>query len=233
MAGIALCFVAALVVVLLPSGGQAGDAFTGFQIDNEEQYFTYLGLRTPLTLNQSDLQPFVQFFAAGQGYSFKTNGQVRDARVQFLVPSVGLKTDVGSWSLAGLVGPQVRRKEEELVTGGTTTQHEAGVFLQGEAFQWQERGSLHGIISYGDLDQFFWGRLRGKLRVHRPDQGCCTIYIGWDLAGMGNDDVHAVRAGPLVEVPVGQIFWLVKAGYRYDSTFRSGAYTGLEIYLPF
>lgn len=229
------CLVAALALILLPTGAQAGDFFTGFLIDDEAQYFTYLGVRTPLNfLKQDGFNPFVQLFAAGFGYDFKSNGQLLNANSQFVVPSIGVKTDLGSWNIAGLVGPQLRRKEEEnLLTGASDTTEEVGVFVQGEGFHWREEGNLHAIFSYGDLDEFFWGRLRGKLRVYKPEKGCCVTFLGWDVEGMGNDDFQAARTGPVVEVPIGPVFGLVRGGYQYSSTFRSGAYTGLEVYFAF
>ena len=76
--GIALC-----VALLWPAVVTAGDVFTGYQIDNQGQYYTYLGVRTPLTSSESNLQPFIQVMGAGLGYTFKDNGAKRDAEVQF------------------------------------------------------------------------------------------------------------------------------------------------------
>lgn len=232
MARVTLCGVAAWLILMIPALGVAGDAFTGVQIDNKSQYFAYLGIRQPLR-TKSDLQPFVQFFAASLGYSFESNGQRRDARVNFIVPSLGLKQQLGSWSLVGFAGPQLRRKEEDLIPSGTGRVDEIGAYVQGEAMYWRERGSFHAIASYTELDHFFWSRLRGKLLVHRTTQGCCSSYVGWDVVGMGNKDFYAVQTGPLVEIPVKQFFFLLRGGYQYSQAFQNGAYTGLEIYTPF
>ena len=67
--GIALC-----VALLWPGVAAAGDVFTGYQIDHQGQYYTYLGVRTPITSGESNLQPFIQVMGAGLGYTFKDNG---------------------------------------------------------------------------------------------------------------------------------------------------------------
>ena len=61
--GIALC-----VALLWPAIVAAGDVFTGYQIDHQGQYYTYLGVRTPITSGESNLQPFIQVLGAGLGY---------------------------------------------------------------------------------------------------------------------------------------------------------------------
>ena len=149
--GIALC-----AALLWPGAGIAGDVFTGYQIDHQGQYYTYLGVRTPLTSGESNLQPFIQVMGAGLGYSFKDNGAKRDAEVQFASPSLGIKFIQGPWNFIGFAGPQFRWKQEDRSTGGRTNENDVGVLLQGEAFHWHEKGTFHAIASYTDLDSFAW-----------------------------------------------------------------------------
>jgi hypothetical protein len=217
----------------LPAPSEAGDLFTGFQIDNKSQYFGYLGVRTPVLQMSGGTNLFVQAMTAGLGYSFKSNGQLLDANVQFIVPSLGISQTLGGWTLSALAGPQLRRIEEERLNNSASIKHQAGAFGQVEAMYWHEKGTFHAIASYADLDNFFWGRLRGKLLAHKSDKGCCTAYVGWDVAAMGNADFRAVQTGPLVEVPIGKVFLLVKGGYQHSNSFHSGAYGGFEVYFPF
>lgn len=221
------------ILLLLPASSRAGDVFTGFQIDNKSQYFGYLGVRTPLLRTAGGPDLFVQAMAAGLGYNFKTNGQLLDANVQFLVPSLGITQKFGGWTLSALAGPQLRRIEEQRLNASTSVEHQIGAFGQVEALYWHEKGSVHVIGSYADLDNFFWSRLRGKLLAYKADKRCCSTYVGWDVAGMGNADFRAFQTGPLVEVPVGKVFLLAKGGYQYSTPFHSGAYGGFEIYFPF
>ncbi|MBX3335491.1 MAG: hypothetical protein KF876_15290 [Nitrospira sp.] len=222
-----------LVLVTIPSRTQAGDVFSGFQIDNKSQYFGYLGVRTPILLMSGGTTLFAQAMTAGLGYSFKSNGQILDTNVQFVVPSLGISQSLGRWTLLALAGPQLRRIEEDRLDTSSSVDHQIGFFGQIEGLYWHEKGSLHAIGSYADLDNFFWGRLRGKLLAYKSDRGCCTLYAGWDIAGMGNGDYRAIQTGPILEVPIGLVFFLVRGGYQNSTSFHSGGYGGAEIYFPF
>lgn len=226
--GIALC-----VVLLCPGIVAAGDVFTGYQFDNRGEYYSYLGVRTPLTSDGSKLQPFVQVLGAGLGYKFKDNGATRSADVQFATPSLGIKYPVGPWSLVGFVGPQFRWKQEDQATGGRSNRQDVGVYAQGEAFYWHEQGTVHAIVSYTDLQNFVWSRIRGTRLVHKSEEGCCSVYLGGDLAGMGNDQFYAIQVGPVLQVPIDRFYFTVKGGYQYTETFRNGTYGGVELYFPF
>ena len=229
----ALLALAALTVLLIPSRSNAGDVFTGFQIDNKNQYMGYLGVRAPLLQLSESTNLFAQVMTAGLGYSSKINGLLLDSTVQFVVPSLGISQNIGDWTLSALLGPQLRRIEEQHVNSSASIAHQIGAYGQLEAFYWRENGSFHAIVSYADLDNFFWSRLRGKLLAYKSDTRCCTTYVGWEVAAMGNADFKAVQTGPLVEVPIGKVFLLAKGGYQNSSSFHSGTYGGFEIYFPF
>jgi hypothetical protein len=232
-------FVIAALALMLWQGGvmagqaSAGDVFTGYQADNKGEYFAYLGIRAPLMEERHGFQPFIQVFGAGVGYVFKDNGQERDATMQFVTPSVGLKYTSGAWSFIGMVGPQFRWKQQEQATGPESHETFIGTYVQLEAFRWHEEGIFHAIASFTDIDGFSFGRVRKTWIVHKDATGCCSLYLGGDLAGMGNNQFYAVQAGPLVQVPI-NIFWLtLRGGYQYSEPFRNGAYGGVELYFPF
>jgi hypothetical protein len=233
MARPTLLLLAALILIALPGRTWAGDVFTGFQIDNKSQYFGYLGVRVPIVQMSGGTTLFAQAMTAGLGYSFKSSGRLLDANVQFVVPSLGISQSLGRWTFLALGGPQLRRIEEDRLNTTTTVDHQVGAFGQVEAFYWHEKGNLHAIGSYADLDNFFWGRLRGKLLVHKSEKGCCPLYGGWEVAGMGNGEFRAVQTGPVVELPVGKVALLAKGGYQYSNSFHSGGYGGIEVYFPF
>lgn len=87
--------------------------FTGLQMDNKNQCYGYLGGRTPILGNSAGSGLFVQAMTSGLGYNFKTNGQLLDANIQSIVPSLGISTTLGGWTLSALAGPQLRRIEEQ------------------------------------------------------------------------------------------------------------------------
>ena len=233
MARFTCLLLVALIQTVLPALSEAGDLFTGFQIDNKSQYFSYLGVRKPVLQMSGRTNLFVQTMTVGLGYSFKSNGQILDGNTQFIVPSLGISQTLGGWTLSALAGPQLRRIEEERLNSNATIDHLIGAFGQVEAMYWHEKGSFHALGTYADLDNFFWGRLRGKLLAHESTQGCCSAYVGWDVAAMGNADFRAVQTGPLVEVPIGKVFLLVKGGYRNSNSFHSGVYGGCDLYFAF
>jgi Cellulose biosynthesis protein BcsS len=224
---------AACALVLAPVSSRAGDAFTGFQIDNHNQYFGYLGVRTPLLKTAGGPDFFVQAMTAGLGYSFKSGNRILDANVQFIVPSLGISQTFGGWTLSALAGPQLRRIEEQRVNASSTINYQAGAYGQVEAFYWHDKWNLHAIGSYADLDNFFWSRLRAKALVYKPEKSCCATYVGWDVTGMGNADFKAILTGPVAEIQVGKVFLLARGGYQNSSSFHSGTYGGFEIYFPF
>ena len=97
-----------------PLTSEEGDTFfTGFQIDNKSQYFGYLGVRTPLLQTSGGPDLFVHVMTVGLGYSFKNNGRLLDANVQFIIPSLGISKTIGGWTLSAQAGPQLRRIEEQ------------------------------------------------------------------------------------------------------------------------
>lgn len=224
---------AACILICLPLVSESGDVFTGFQIDNKSQYFGYLGVRTPILQNSEGLSLFVQAMTSGLGYQFRTNGQLLDANIQSIVPSLGVTKRLGGWALSALAGPQFRRIEEQQLTSGNTTTYQAGTYVQLEAFYRHEKWNLLAIGSYADLDNFFWSRLRGKVHDYKPEQSCCALSVGWDVTGMGNADFRGVMTGPLGEIQIGNVFVLVRGGYQNNTTFHGGSYGGFEIYFPF
>lgn len=233
MARPTLLLLATLVLTVLPGRTWAGDVFTGFQIDNKSQYFGYVGVRTPILQMSGGTTLFAQVMTAGLGYSFRSGTRLLDANVQFVVPSVGISQSLGRWTFLALGGPQLRRIEEDRFNTSAKVDHQIGAFGQIEALYWHEKGNLHAIGSYADLDNFFWSRLRGKLLVHKSDKGCCPLYAGWEIAGMGNGDFRAVQTGPVVEMALGKVALLARGGYQHSTSFHSGGYGGIEVYFPF
>jgi hypothetical protein len=233
MARLTWLLLAACILTCLPRESDAGDVFTGFQIDDKSQYFIYLGVRTPIVQTSGGTDLFVQATTSGLGYSSKTNGQILEANVQSIVPSLGITKTIGDWTLSALTGPQLRRFEEQRLNASNTIAYQAGVYGQLEAFYRHEKWNLLAVGSYADLDNFFWSRLRGKVLAYKPEKSCCATYAGWDITGMGNADFRGVMTGPVGEIQVGHVFVLARGGYQNNTTFHSGAYGGFEVYFPF
>lgn len=233
MVSLTQLLVAVWILICLPFASEAGDVFSGFQIDNKSQYFGYLGVRTPIVRNSGELDVFVQAITSGFGYKFTSDGQLLDANIQSVVPSLGITKMLSSWTLSALAGPQMRRIEEQRLNTSNTVTYQAGVYGQLEAFYRHEKWNLSAIGSYADLDNFFWSRLRGKTLAYKPVEGCCATYVGWDVTGMGNADFRGVMTGPVGEIQIGNVFVLIRGGYQNNTTFHGGSYGGFDINLPF
>lgn len=233
MARLTRLLLMACILTCLPLVSEAGDLFTGFQIDNKSQYFGYLGIRTPILQTSEGSHLFVQAMTSGLGYSVKTNGRLLDANVQSIVPSLGISKPFGNWVLSVLAGPQFRRIEEQQLNASSTIAYQAGVYGQVEAFYWSEKWNVLAIGSYADLDNFFWSRLRGKALAYKPEENCCATYVGWDVTGMGSAEFRGFMTGPVGEVQVDKVFVLARGGYQNSTSFHSGAYGGFEVYFPF
>jgi hypothetical protein len=50
---------------------------------------------------------------------------------------------------------------------------------------------------------------------------------------MGNGDYRAIQTGPILEILIGKVFFLVRGGYQNSTSFHNGGYGGAEIYFPF
>src|SRR5215475_1829764 len=100
------------------------------------------------------------------------------------------------------------KRTGKLPTLGANTKIIRGT--QAEAFYWHEEGTFHAIVSYTNLDDFVWSRARATRLVHKSEQGCCSTYLGWDLAGMGNNQFYAIQTGPVVQVPINVFYFTVK-----------------------
>ena len=148
MAGLASALLG--LIILLPAApAGAGDLFSGFQMDSEAQYFSYLGLKEDLPWESFGLTGYAQLLAAGQSYEYESGDQDIDADVQFLIPSLGVTKSLldGAWSLSALVGPKLEWKKEDGFQNDTGREFDVGVFVQAEAIYWQETHSPNASIS--------------------------------------------------------------------------------------
>jgi hypothetical protein len=227
--------VAALIVLVPVGAARAGDAYTGVHGDDESQFFAYLGVQEDLPWQVAELQLFGHLFGAAQRYEYETGGRGVDADVQFVTPSLGVRRGLGDsgWTAAAFAGPKLQWKREDAPFIDSDRDLDIGVFVQAEAMYWEEARSLHVFGNFSGIDAFFFGRLRGKQRIHDAGERCCNLFAGADVSRMGNEDYDAVQVGPLLEVQLGRVFLLVRGGYQRDSSFDDLAYGGVELYTPF
>jgi len=206
------------MALVLPAAAGAAGVFGGAEVDDEGQSFVYVGGAT-------DGKIFFSALAGHLEYQFREGGALRDAEITSITLSVGMRKE-GPITLTLGAGPVLREKKEENA-GGESRTTEAGGAVQLGGYLYGDGGSLEALASYATLDDFFWGRLRGKR------QAVGDLYAGAEVFLMGNSDFDGWGAGPLVEFRAGRVTLGAKAGYKHTSTFKGGAYVGLEIYAPF
>lgn len=62
------------------------------------------------------------------------------------------------------------------------------------------RNNVFGMWHYGAEDQYTWSALRFKQQVSNYNwQGRMTHYLGAEIVGQGNDDIHSFQFGPTFE----------------------------------
>lgn len=206
------------MALMAPSSGGAAGVYGGAEVDDEGQSFVYAGGTT-------DGKIYLSAFAGHLEYRFRDGGVLRDAEITSLTPSVGIRRE-GPLTLTLSAGPMFREKKEEGAFGDESTT-EAGGALQFGGYLQDGQGSLEALASYATLDDFFWGRLRGKR------QAFGDLYAGAEIFLMGNSDFEGWGTGPVIEFRAGGIAVALKAGFKHTSTFGDGAYAGLELFAPF
>lgn len=201
-----------------PIAGECAGVFGGFEFDDEEQHFYYLGVAT-------DGKYFLNALASHNRYEFEDNGELKLAKIKSLSLGAGLRRE-GPLSLAVSAGPVVREKDEE-VDEGTSSETEIGALFQFDGYWWRDDEVLRLQATFSTLDTFVWSRLRGRKRIHG------VLYGGAEVFWMGNSDYHAWGVGPILEVGLEAISVVARWGFKHSSTFNGGVYAGVELYAPF
>lgn len=240
MEGVKGCLSLVLVLfitLILSASAIAGEDYhiiAGAELDTRNQSFSYMGAGLSRSI---DKRVFVtgQLFTGYLKYSFDSEGKTLTARTPIVTPSAGLRYDGYGYSVGGSVGADFRKPEKELASGGTDTETETGVSVQGEAYlRGDGKKSLGLIVSYSTIDDFFWGRARGKKGVYTTGDGG-ELHAGVELIAMGNSDFSATQAGVFLEAlrSVSKLSILLKAGVKNSSAFNTGGYGGIELFKGF
>ncbi len=227
-----LCASLTLLLICPPCFGQDLEVFTGYQFDDRGEYFAYFGSRVSTTPTDWPVEPVLQLFAFRQRYFFTSQGHVLEAHLNQLTPSVGIAKKIGDLTLSALAGPTLQETRAATVDGMERNTSDLGYTVQAEASYYTERDGFEGIVTYSNLKDFFFGRVRWKHDTFQIPAGH-SIKSGLELQSLGNSQFQAVLFGGLLETAVGKLVLLIKGGYQYNTTFRSGEYGGIELYAPF
>jgi len=225
-----------LLFIVVPSSSQAWEASAGYQSDNHGQYFSYVYGRATVSPPTAGLpfEPFVQLFAFRQRFFSKEEGHLLEAHLNQVAPSVGITKKIADLEISASAGAALREAQEQTVAGEKETTKDLGYMVNAEASYWMDNDGFEGIVSYTNLQDFFFGRARWKhIASKTEEEHSIKLNPGLEMQALGNSDFQAIVVGGLLETEVGNLVLLLKGGYQYDTTFRSGEYGGIELYLPF
>jgi hypothetical protein len=229
-APILLC--CAYILGCVAPAAQAWEVFTGFQMDNRKQYLAYGGVRVALTQPAGGFTPFVQLFTLHQAFFFHSAGQLLQEELTQVIPAVGVTKSMGQLQLGALAGPALRETHEDTVLQERERSRELGYAFQLECTYWTDTDGFEGLVTYTNLDNFFFGRFRWKHPIVATE-GKLSFNLGLEGLAMGNSQVQEGLVGGLLEIQWGKLVVLVKGGYQNNTTFHSGGYGGIELYVPF
>jgi hypothetical protein len=116
---------------------------------------------------------------------------------------------------------------------GSTT---AGM-VQGELDKWlTDRTNLYVLTSYSATSDFIYEKGRLKWQITNLDYSKAnTIFVGIEEFFGSNRDFQGGGGGLVLElfhIPF-KVSIALRGGFKYDSTFGSGAYAGLDFYKGF
>lgn len=135
-------------------------------------------------------------------YEFPDAGGVTRVRSPGEAIGVGLRYAGPRLTLAFGPGYEIRQTTRRIGGGSKVDDDENGFTLQGSAFfQATPRTQLSAILSYGDANEYFWGRVGVKRQLTNFDySGPVALHAGVELTSEGNDDSDANQLGGVFEV---------------------------------
>lgn len=232
-----------------PASGDVQDPWwefiAGFEADTHGTGYGFAG---PAYVHpiRPNLAVTGRVFASYLYYEFEEAGGTTSVRSPGVSPMLGLRFGSRSFFQV-LAGPDIRWREEEFEAGGVEVETEddgatVGASIAAEAYtNPSDRDVIHGIVTYGTVDEYVWGRLGYKRQLTNLGwQGSGPAwFLGVEVTGQGNDDIRSFQVGPMTEVVFSpsNLSLSVRAGYK-KSTFdaapdRDGPYFGVGLYKRF
>jgi hypothetical protein len=227
-----------LVVLLCPPGFATElSLFTGGEIDNRAQGFSYLGLDLTKKVykNISISGRLIPNFLT---YKFRSGDNTVRAISPGLYTVAGIKL---SWTHTtfGLFGG-IEFRNTNLnpdVSNAAVRGNTLAGLIQGEFDTWlPSRTNLNAFASFSGTDSFLYQRARIKQQITNLDyKKPNTINAGVEEIFGRNPEFQQIGVGLILEIfNIPKWFsFAIRSGYKHDSTFGNGIYGGLEFYTRF
>lgn len=159
-------------------------------------------------------------------YEFPEAGGVTRVNSPGEAIAVGLRYAGPQLTLSFSPGYEIRQTTRRLAGDGKIDEDENGFTVQGSAFfQATPRTQLSAIASYGDANEYFWGRIGAKRQLTNFDfSRPVALHAGVELTAEGNDDSDAKQLGGMFEFafPQARASLQFRAG-RSDIEYSDGS----------
>lgn len=211
--------------------------FTGGEIDNRAQGFSYLGvdLTQKIYKNISVAGRLIPNFLT---YDFHSGGNtVRAVSPGFYAVS-GIKLSWSQTTFGVFGGIEYRNTNlNPDVTNAKVRGNTLAGLVQGELDGWlPTRTNFSAFASFSGTDSFLYQRARIKQQITNLDfKKSNTVNAGVEEIFGRNPEFNQIGGGIIVEIfNIPRWFsFAVRSGYKHDTTFGNGIYGGLEFYTRF
>lgn len=163
-------------------------------------------------------------------------------RVRSPGQAIGVALRYSGPRLAASFGPgyEIRQTTRRNSAGSKVQEDENGLTVQGDVFfQATPRTNLSAILSYGEANEYFWGRVGVKRQLTNFDySGPTALHAGVELTTQGNDDSDADQIGGMFEIAFPQTraslqFRAGRSREYTDGSDQSENYFGVGFYRGF
>jgi hypothetical protein len=207
----------------------------GGEIDTRGQGFSYLGIDLTKKVYR-DVSISGRVIPNYLTYKFRSGNEKVKAASLGIYTVAGIKLSLNQTTIGLFGGTEYRHTDlrPDVGTAEVKGNTFAGV-VQGELDTWlSSRTNFNLFSSFSGTDNFFYERGRIKQQITNLDfKKPNTINVGVEQFYGRNPDFRQLGGGLILElfnIPK-EISFAVRVGYKHDSTFGSGTYGGLELYI--
>lgn len=211
-------FACLIAAGILSSPAAFSGVFTGYEADTENTRLLFVG-------GQTDSDIFLHYFAANLQYEFLDGNTTKEVNNNILDIGLGFRLGRNN-NYSFIFGPTYNDKTEHNLISDSNKKS-TGVFYQFGTNATSAGKYYEFLSSYTSLDRFIWSRGRYKARIN------AAYSAGAEIFWMGNNDGDSWGSGLLLEYASTYANAGLKAGYKRSTNEESGAYFGLEFYIPF
>jgi len=228
-----------LVVSLWAGAAAAADAtfFSGAEFDTQGQGFSFVAGDLTQKI-QSHLGLTVRLMPNYLTYKYRSDGELVHASSPGGYLLAGVKLFLGETTVSLFGGADVRHTDlSPDVRSAAVRGDSVAPMAQGELDTWlPSRTNLNLFSSFSATDDFLYLQATAKQQVTNLDfAGPNTLNVGVQVIHGSNENFESHAVGLVLElyrIPA-SLSLSVRAGWKHDSTFGTGAYGGIGLSVGF